>query len=58
MSMSYESRGMSYELGVKSLKPRVEIQTCKFKSTSYEFKLTVVSSNPRVQESFNQWKHK
>ena len=57
-SMSYESWVTSYELRVKSLKTRVEIQMCKFKSTSYEFKLTTMSSNPRVQESFNQWKRK
>ena len=39
-SMSYDFRSMSYE----------------FKSTSYELNTRVTSSNPRFQESFNEWK--
>ena len=40
---------VKHELRVESLKVRVEIQKCEFKSsTSYEFKSTLTSSNPRV----------
>ena len=38
-----------YELQLESLKKWVEIQKCKFESTSYEFKS--MSSNSRVASS-------
>ena len=46
----------SYELPVESLKALVEIKKWEFKSTSSNLQAT--SSNPRVLESFSQWKLK
>ena len=48
----YELRVASLKAQVQSLKARVKIQKCEFKSSR------VTSSNPRVQESLNQWKLK
>ena len=42
-------KNTSYELQLESLKKWVEIQKCKFESTSYEFKS--MSSNSRVASS-------
>ena len=42
---------VKHELRVKSLKARVEIQKCKFESTSYGSNPRVTSSNPRVTSS-------
>ena len=50
--VKHELRAMSDWLRVESLKARVEIQRCEFKSTSSNSR--VPSLNPRVQKSFNQ----
>ena len=53
---SYNLRVASSELPVESLKALVEIKKWEFKSMSSNLRAT--SSNPRVLESFSQWKLK